>query len=423
MLILYSIFNRKQDNLGTTRLEVERLRGLLQLMYSLFVQSMTAMRERLRTIKDDSVSNRAAVERHFEMVAETWDQIKDASQKHDREVINRLTVDHELELNDIKKYLAAKDEEIDGLRADVSAATERADALRVDGERQRQDSVATISDLQKRIVELERQTTAAAAERTRALNEVRDKMLRDHKTEIESLRSRFKLMTNMERSPSDTSLERVERPDCLDIQHDLVHIQMPPGGAGRFSSLGAGGGSPRSPSKGQDMYRQILAEKEQQLDELRERERVLSHENRQHKETIQQLADADQTERQVAEMRSTLERVQMERGRLEKELTAERTKRAEMETSVAVDKRLVLFDDIEKKKITEQSCLSKHSSSALNRSSHDLFSSSSTTSRSRSHCSRRLICIESCSKGDNVLVFWNPAHGQYTIYQVSFYTL
>lgn len=317
------------------------MRGILQLMHTLFVQSMTAMRERLRTIKDDSLSNRAAVERHFEMVAETWDQMKDAAHKHDREVINRLTVDHELELNDIKKYLSAKDEEIDTIRSEVTAATERVDAIKADAELQRQEATATIADLQKRIVELEKQAAASVAERLRAVTEIRENMLRDHKTEIESLRSRFKLMTNMDRSPSDTSLERVERPDCLDIQHDLVHIQMPVGSAAanRFSSLGAS--SPRSPSKGQDMYRQILADKEQQLDELRERERMLAAENRQHKETIQQLAESDDMERQLTELRGSLDRVQMERGKLEKELSAERAKRVEMETSVAVDKRSV----------------------------------------------------------------------------------
>lgn len=49
-------------------------------------------------------------------------------------------------------------------------------------------------------------------------------------------------------------------------------------------------------------------------------------------------------------------------------------------------------------------------------SSRDLFSS--VTSRSRPQCSRRMVCIESCTKGDNVIVMWNSAHGQYTIYQV-----
>lgn len=50
------------------------------------------------------------------------------------------------------------------------------------------------------------------AEKARALKEMSDQLSRDHHSQLEGLRSRFRLMacTSMERSPSDSSLEKVE---------------------------------------------------------------------------------------------------------------------------------------------------------------------------------------------------------------------
>ncbi len=49
-------------------------------------------------------------------------------------------------------------------------------------------------------------------EKERAIKEVTEQLNRDHKRDLEILRQRFKLMTctNMERFPSDSSLEKIE---------------------------------------------------------------------------------------------------------------------------------------------------------------------------------------------------------------------
>lgn len=293
---------------------------------------MTAMRERLRHIKDDSAIDRHAVESQFEKIAETWDKIKDETANREREVIHRLTVDHELELNDIKKYLTSRDDEIEKLKSKLDIALAENTRLVEVQEAERNRQAKQLETLNVRIAELELAALSAAAEQKRAVNEAKEKLIRENKTDIESLRSRFKLMTTIERSPSDTSLEKIERPDCLDI----VHVQMPATANSRFSSLGAS--SPRSPTRGTDMYRQILADKEQQLDELRSREQVLTAENQQHKETIQQLADSDESAKQLAALQSQLDALHAEKLKVEKELTEERAKRTNMEKSVAVEK-------------------------------------------------------------------------------------
>ncbi|XP_037034011.1 RB1-inducible coiled-coil protein 1 isoform X2 [Bradysia coprophila] len=369
-----------EENLGSTRLEVERLRGLLHSMHSVCRNAVGLLREQLSNIKKDSDSGKQALEHQFEKIAETWDKIKDEAQNREREAINRLTVDHELELNDIKKYLNTKVEEIDALTSDKSRLEEMHKRLVAEHDKDKEDLRKSIDEMTNRIAEMEAQANQVLADKQKAVNEIRDKLHREHKTEIESLRCRFKLMATMDRSPSETSLEKIERPDAIEI-----HGSIP-----KFSF---GTSSPKSPTSSQDMFKRILDEKERQLDTMRERMDVLARENMRYKGTIQNLADSDETGKQMSMLRAQLDAMQLEKQKLENELKAERSRR-DMEASVTVDR------------------------SVLTTSTRELVSpSSSSSSRLRSYCQRHFICIDSCTRGDHVLIVWNGSHRQFTIVQ------
>jgi RB1-inducible coiled-coil protein 1 len=64
----------------------------------------------------------------------------------------------------------------------------------------------------------------AEADKERALKELSDRLTHTYKTELEGLRSRFRLMatTSMERSPSDSSLEKIEV--CYKIRTFLLFL-------------------------------------------------------------------------------------------------------------------------------------------------------------------------------------------------------
>lgn len=311
--------------MGSTRLEVERLRGLLNTMHNVCRNAVGLLRQQLDHIKKDSDSGKQALENQFEKIAETWDKIKDETQNREREAINRLTVDHELELNDIKKYLNTKAEEIDSLTSDKSRLEEMHKQLVAEHEKDKEELKKSVDDMNKRMVEMEAQANQGLADKQKAVNDIRDKLNREHKTEIESLRCRFKLMTNMDRSPSETSLEKIERPDAIEIH-------------GSLSKFSLGASSPKSPTSGQDMFKRIMDEKERQLDTMRERLDVLLRENMRYKGTIQNLADSDETGKQMSMLRVQLDAMQTEKQKLENELKAERGKR-DMEASVTVDRR------------------------------------------------------------------------------------
>lgn len=304
---------------------MERLRGLLHAMHDVCRNAVGLLRDQLENIKKDSDSGKQSLEHQFEKIAESWDKIKDETQNREREAINRLTVDHELELNDIKKYLNTKIEEIDALTSEKLQLAEMHKSLVAEHQQHKEQVKQTLDDMANRIADMESQATQMLADKQKAVNEIRDKLNREHKTEIESLRCRFKLMTNMDRSPSDTSLEKIERPDAIEI-----HGSIP-----KFSF---GASSPRSPTSGQDMFKRILDEKERQLDTMRERLDVVLRENLRYKGTIQNLADSDDTGKQISMMRVQMDAMQLERQKLENELSAERSKR-DMEASVTVDRR------------------------------------------------------------------------------------
>lgn len=59
---------------------------------------------------------------------------------------------------------------------------------------------------------LEQALAGAEEERVAAVKEVSERLVREHRMEMEGLRSRFRMVhaSQMERSPSDTSLEKIE---------------------------------------------------------------------------------------------------------------------------------------------------------------------------------------------------------------------
>ena len=84
-----------------------------------------------------------------------------------------------------------------------------------------------MKQLNEQILQLEAKVNNDHILREAAVKEMKEKLRHEYKNEMESLRCKFKLMTSMERSPSDTSLEKIERPDIIDIAyHETIISQL-----------------------------------------------------------------------------------------------------------------------------------------------------------------------------------------------------
>lgn len=375
------------DNMGTG-LDVDRLKQLLILMHRASQESITLLRQQISTIRVDTTSEKQVIQSELDNLLRSWDDLKAETKNHERELVQRLTVDHELEMNDLRQSLYVKEDEINSLRSEKdqleSQLKDRDGKFKEEREQ-----------LEQKIYELEQRVSQQAVQREAVIKDVKEKMLYDHRNEIESLRSKFKLMTSMERSPSDASLEKIERPDIIDItSHEAIINQMKENfkeeleiavknaieweraGRNNPESSGKLSVSPQSlfvspgklPKDSQEIFRRILDEKDRQLDQMREREQCLMKETMRLKDTIQSLTDIELNESQVSLYKDKLEAVQNEKKKLEKDLEKEKTKREKLS------------------KIAQGS---------------------------------GGVTINSCSKDDVVLIVWNSAHEQYTVVQDS----
>lgn len=106
-----------QENLGNTRNEVERLRGILQTAGSLLLGESLALRQELRSLKSLSSADGLVTS---DLLHEVTSKLGEWWAARERQLSHRLTVDHELEMdalkNNVRAEMEAKDEEIRDLK-------------------------------------------------------------------------------------------------------------------------------------------------------------------------------------------------------------------------------------------------------------------------------------------------------------------
>ncbi|XP_055683356.1 RB1-inducible coiled-coil protein 1 isoform X4 [Lutzomyia longipalpis] len=414
VVVTQTIETLTEENLGTTRCEVEKLKNLLRSLHAQSQAAIQVFREQIKDIRHDTESGKSDLDIQLKSLNDAWEMIKLEATNHQQELIKR-TVDHELELNDLKKTLDTSNEMIvtlqnekKNLEDDHKLAVKKYEVLM-------EEMQEKVKGLMEAADEYRAREVKVNEEKEKLTKEITEKLMREHKSELESLRSRYKLMTSIERSPSDTSLEKIERPDLLEMsgheavfQHTKDEFVAERGLAIKSTAdrersrwehrSGLGqillSGSPKSPSKAHDICKRIIEDKDNQLELMRQREEQLLKDINRHRETIQNLTEDDTNS--VIAFKEKVDGLQKDKSRLEQELEMEKSKRLEMESSFAALK--VVNPD----------------STAV---SPDQMTRSGAKSKSSSSLGKGLITISTCSKGDLVIVVWNSIHEQYIIVQ------
>ncbi|KAH8288932.1 hypothetical protein KR054_012441 [Drosophila jambulina] len=258
----------------------------------------------------------------------------------------------------------------------------------------------------EQLAEMRLKLQLAEQEKQAAVTQAREQLIHEHKTELESLRCRFKLMTSMERSPSDSSLEKLERPTSsasvasastgVDIDH-LLTQQRQELTAQKERAISEAVELERSlwqsrllPLNSESVManvsilKDMLADKERQLDQLREQNKILTQETYQLKTRLEMITNEDGN----SWLKEKIDYLNKDKCRLEEELTQEKNRRQEMETSVA----------------------------AMRCSVYDPNMARSKSSGTSSH---RSIALEGCARGDLVFVVWSMRHAQFMVVQDS----
>ncbi|XP_071633137.1 uncharacterized protein Atg17 isoform X1 [Temnothorax longispinosus] len=273
-----AIVSLLQENLGNTREEVERLRSILKTMKTVVCEELSSVRNELAILRDRSSEDKSGI---IEMTERVRVALSLHSREYDRRLQEReqeLTIEHEYEIADVKKLMQSREEEICTLKhnlleketelaeherlvatmrqkledeqierrnlqtrlhqqlEDYSRILEQARIDKEEAVKKTNDErfleitslTNSLTQCQTRIQELEENLATARTDQERMVKEATDKLQIEYKTELETIRSRFKLMTasTMERSPSDSSLEKIERTDVIElVNHEAILAQ------------------------------------------------------------------------------------------------------------------------------------------------------------------------------------------------------
>ncbi|KAH8311651.1 hypothetical protein KR044_007361 [Drosophila immigrans] len=341
-LLMLSASTLTDENAGS----VERLRGSLQSMSKLALQCLAMARSNLSCLRQELVTHyQDELQSELQLLQDKWQVLRMQSEQREHEQLDQLQ-------------------------------------------------------------QLRQQLSGAEQEKIAAVAQAREQLIHEHKTELESLRCRFKLMTSMERSPSDSSLEKLERPTSsasvasgLDVEQLLAQQRQDmlaqreraiSEAVEAERALWQSRQAPNSESvmANVSILRDMLEDKERQLDMLREQNSLLIQESYQLKTRLDLLTNEDGN----SWLKEKIDYLNRDKCRLEEELTMEKSKRIEMETSVA----------------------------ALRSSTYELGGGAMTRSRSSGASSgHRFITMENCAKGDLVFVVWSIRHSQFMVVQDS----
>ncbi|CAK9814981.1 RB1-inducible coiled-coil protein 1 [Anthophora plagiata] len=336
-----------EENLGNTREEVERLRSILKTLKAVVCEALTSIRQELAELRDRSEEEKAGFSKMTERVREALSFYSRECDRRLREREQELTVDHELEMADVKKLIHNREEEVCTLKRNfleketelaeherlmttmrqkleteqtemrdlqtrlhqqLEEALEQARVEKEAAVKKANDAkfmeiaslTNTLTQHQKRIQELEESLNTARNDQQRMVKEATDKLQIEYKTELESIGSRFKLMASstMERSPSDSSLEKIERPDVVELASHILSQAKESMNIERSLAIRTAIEKERIDcviklDRELLLARQVIEEKDMEVEMYRRREIALTDECKRYKNEIRRLTESD----------------------------------------------------------------------------------------------------------------------------------
>nr|XP_031850147.1 RB1-inducible coiled-coil protein 1 isoform X2 [Nomia melanderi] len=386
-----AIISLLQENLGNTREEAERLRSILKTMKTVVCEAMTSVRQELSVLRNQSGEDKSNLTEMIERVREALSLYSSECDRRLREREQELTVDHELEMADVKKLIQSREEEICTLKRNLlEKETELSEHERlVTTMRQKLESEQTemrnlqtrlhqqleealeqarvakeaavkkvnderfveiapltnsVTQCQDRIRELEENLNTARNDQERMVKEATDMLHMEYKNELETIRNRFKQISApaMERSPSDSSFEKIERLDVMELGFRILAQVKEKHIAVRTAVEKERAACMAKVDLELQLARQAVEDKEREVKMYRMREFALLEELEHYKTTIRRVIESEEFKNISDEM--SLSHVQ-------EVLKGLRPDKDEVEVSESKKVRLEANDD--------QTCLSR----------------------------------------------------------------
>ncbi|XP_047346593.1 RB1-inducible coiled-coil protein 1 isoform X3 [Vespa velutina] len=378
-----------EESLGNTREEVERLRSVLRSMKVIVSEALTSVRKELVVLRDRSDFGNSGLAELTKRIRQALTLYSNECDRRLREREQELTVDHELEMGDIKKLMQSRDEEIRAVKRTLleketelaehehllSTMRQKLDAEQTDMRNlqsrlhrqmdetleqariDKETAVEKVNDekfveiasltnsltqCQKRIKELEENLAAARTEQQKMVKEATDKLQLEYKTELEAIRNlKLTAVSIMERSPSDSSLEKIERPDVIElVNHEAILAQakedmkLEKSAAVRTAIEKERADCVAKLDHELRLARQVLQEREREMELYRIREAALTEECGRYKSTIRRLTKSENLSRQA--LNEKVENLETDKSWLEGKHSSERMSREQKENIVLI---------------------------------------------------------------------------------------
>ncbi|XP_065332852.1 RB1-inducible coiled-coil protein 1 isoform X2 [Cloeon dipterum] len=431
-----SVQPEKEENLGSVSSQESLTMSTMKKITNLAMTQAKQWRDELKTLSLCMAENSKDMGKSLEDCRrEILERVILLQQRHEETIADLKKMLHEREQN-----LAMAKEELDRVETkegvlmaelqakQTQALEELSSKMRCEAELELARQVTELqAEAQTR---LEQTLNNAEAERKAAIKEVTDRLNREHRLELEGLRSRFKMVhaSQMERSPSDTSLEKIERGDLIELAAHEAALTALRQEMSREQELAVQEGEARERKRLQaeldrerahqmrseaakqvsfnEALRRVAADKDRQLENLRQERDQLAHAVAGLKD---ELARAEREKRELQEM---LRRTQLQQHRRTSRVNRHVSSDSMSASSVAVvpessvhgrgDIGQTTSPETSRRRLQDDSRLRER----LSRSTNAMIQEG-------------LLRVGSCNTGDIVLVLWDEELNNYIILQDS----
>ncbi|XP_056637199.1 RB1-inducible coiled-coil protein 1 isoform X2 [Diorhabda sublineata] len=401
-----------QDNLQISRTEHDRLKNVLGKLHQLAMEATLDLRSELSALKTHVLATQNCTSQYCDSLTNSWENLIVLREQKEKDTLESITKNHEDAIKELSKREEENNKQIENLlndkvslENDLLKSRELLEELKENLVKLNEENIKIKEDLQNQLLEKDQ-------EMNKLIKETSDRLVKDHKAEIENIRSRFKLMT-MERSPSDNTFEKSL--DSNNLQSNSTFLQQMKDNFdlekekavndaveqerttlmelmdNRIREIESKFLSEKNLAL-QDLAIKISEEKDKQIEVLMEREKNLTLECIKYKGTIQQLAESA-TESSDVELLKMISTLQSEKEALIEELEnskMSKDKSIDMSTSVAVCEAKVDVTTSPMKRKDE---------------------------KKSEYTQKGIINIESCKPGDRVIVCWDKDHENFRVVQ------
>lgn len=177
--------------MDTHKINIEKCQQFILKLFDLCKVHIVYLMEELVRLKNEINEQKVYVNSQCLAILDEWRRNSDDTAIKFREQTQRLTVDHELELSDMKAALNEKDDVISSLKIET-------EHIRLEHQKEidrfneeHQSTKHLLEKTREEIGSFEKKLEEVEVNKQKEIKSLQEKMHQDYKTEIESLRSRL----------------------------------------------------------------------------------------------------------------------------------------------------------------------------------------------------------------------------------------